>query len=91
MRAQINKRYELTWSGEGAAFRAQLAAAGVEFADPLEQGHANIMVTVPDGFSTCAFFELAKNSGAVVTELKPDEENLERLFFRVTSQPVSTI
>jgi ABC-2 type transport system ATP-binding protein len=90
MRAQINNRYELTWSGDGASFRAKLAAAGVEFADPEEQGQSKIMVTVPDGFSTCVFFELAKNSGAVVTELKPDEENLERLFFRVTQQTVSS-
>ena len=32
------------------------------------------------------FFELARASGAVLTELKADEENLERLFFRVTGQ-----
>jgi len=30
MRAQINNRYELSWSGDGAAFRAKLTAAGVE-------------------------------------------------------------
>jgi hypothetical protein len=47
------------------------------------------MVTVPNGFRTQRFFELAKASGAVLTELRADEENLERLFFRVTAQASS--
>lgn len=92
MRAQINDRYELSWSGDGTAFRAKLTSAGVAFADPEEQGQSKIMVTVPGGFATVTFFELARSTGAVLTELKPDEENLERLFFRVTGQeePIST-
>ena len=32
------------------------------------------------------FFELARRVGVVLTELKADEENLERLFFRVTAK-----
>jgi ABC-2 type transport system ATP-binding protein len=93
MRAQINNRYELSWSGDAAAFRARLAAAGITFADPEELGQSKIMVTVPGGFATTALFELARSSGAVLTELKADEENLERLFFRVTGQetPASVI
>jgi hypothetical protein len=87
MRAHINNRYELSWSGDGAAFRAKLAAAGIEFADPDDLGQSKIMVTVPGGFAATSFFELAHSSAAVLTELKPDEENLERLFFRVTGQP----
>jgi ABC-2 type transport system ATP-binding protein len=86
MRAHINNRYELSFSGDGAAFRAKLLASGIEFADPDEQGQSKIMVTVPDGFSTAGFFQLARSSGAILTGLKPDEENLERLFFRVTAQ-----
>jgi ABC-2 type transport system ATP-binding protein len=92
MRAQINNRYELSFAGDGAAFRAKLSAAGVDFADPEEPGQSRIMVAVPDGFTTTAFFELARSSGAIVTELKPDEENLERLFFRVTApEPSATM
>jgi hypothetical protein len=86
MRAQIDNRFELSWSGETAAFRAKLAEAGIEFADPDDPGQTKIMVTVPAGFAPSTFFELARASGAVLTELKADEENLERLFFRVTGQ-----
>jgi hypothetical protein len=35
---------------------------------------------------TRALFELARGCGAVLVELKADEENLERLFFRITGQ-----
>lgn len=86
MRAQINNRYELTWSGDGTSFRTQLTSAGVHFDDPDDDTQTKIMVTVPDDFTTTTFFELARSSGTVLTELKPDEENLERLFFRVTAQ-----
>ncbi len=78
MRAEINNRYELSFSGDGPAFRAKLSAAGVEFPDPEDQGQSKIMVTVPVGFNSVTFFELAHSSGAVLTELKPEEENLER-------------
>ncbi len=86
MRAQVSNRYELSWSGNAAAYRAALRRAGVEFADPAEDGQSKVMVTVPNGFSTTTLFELARASGVVLTELKADEENLERLFFRVTEQ-----
>jgi ABC-2 type transport system ATP-binding protein len=86
MRAQINNRYQLSWSGDSQAFRAKMQAAGIEFTDPEELGQSNIMVAVPGGFQMHTFFQLAQASGAVLTELKADEENLERLFFRVTGQ-----
>ncbi|REK11474.1 MAG: ABC transporter ATP-binding protein [Planctomycetota bacterium] len=86
MRAEVNNRFELSWTGDAAVFRTTLTAAGVEFADPADQGQAKVMVVVPSGFSTGTFFELARASGTVLTHLKADEENLERLFFRVTLQ-----
>jgi ABC-2 type transport system ATP-binding protein len=90
IRAQVSNRYELSWSGAAAAYRAALAAAKVEWADPQDLGQTKVMVIVPEGFNTSAFFELAGASGAVLTELKADEENLERLFFRVTGQTEQT-
>jgi ABC-2 type transport system ATP-binding protein len=90
MRAQIDNRFELSWLGETAPYRAALAAAGVEFVDPQDDGRTKVMVVVPTGFSTSAFFELARARGAVLTQLKADEENLERLFFRVTQRDAVT-
>jgi len=86
MRAHVSNRYELTWSGDAAAYRRALAEAGVVVADPDDDGQSKVMVVVPTGFSASRFFELARASGVVLTELKVDEENLERLFFRVTGQ-----
>jgi ABC-2 type transport system ATP-binding protein len=86
MRSEVSNRYAISWTGEVAAFRAALAAAGVEFAEPTDEGQNKVMVVVPSGFGNKAFFELARASAATLTELKPDEENLERLFFRVTEQ-----
>jgi ABC-2 type transport system ATP-binding protein len=86
MRAQVSNRYELTWSGDVAAYRRALIGAGVVPTDPADEGQSKVMVVVPIDFATSQFFELARASGAVLTELKADEENLERLFFRVTGQ-----
>jgi ABC-2 type transport system ATP-binding protein len=86
MRAQVSNRYELSWSGDVAAYRIALVAAGVVPTDLADEGQSKVMVVVPTGFNTSRFFELARASGVVLTELKADEENLERLFFRVTGQ-----
>ena len=86
MRSQVSNRFELTWTGPAAPYRAALADAGIEFADPSEDGQSKVMVAIPDHLSTTSLFELARSSGAVLTQLKPDEENLERLFFRVTEE-----
>jgi ABC-2 type transport system ATP-binding protein len=86
MRSQVSNRYELTWSGPCETYRAALSAAGAAFSDGNDQGQTKVMVMIPEGFSTTRFFELAHKSQAVVSELKPDEENLERLFFRVTEE-----
>ena len=85
MRAQITGRWELSWSGPNEAFRHALITAGAKFDDAEESGQSNIMVIAPEGFEPRRFFELAAAVGAVLTEFKADEENLERLFFRVTA------
>ena len=90
MRADISNRYELTWSGPVEAYRAALAAAGVELADAQTEGQTKVMVVIPEGFRTSRLFVLARECGALLTEIKADEENLERLFFRVTGQAAAT-
>ncbi len=92
LRSEVSNRYELSWMGPAEAYRAALAAAGVQFADTDDEGCSKVMVILPDGFTTARLFELARDCGAVLTQLKVDEENLERLFFRVTetaSQPTA--
>ena len=89
MRAQINNRYRLAWSGDDAAFRQALVAAGIQPVEADEATANKLMVAVPEGFSTTTFFELARAADVILTEVKADEENLERLFFRVTGQEAS--
>jgi ABC-2 type transport system ATP-binding protein len=86
MRSEVSNRFALTWSGDVAPFRAALAATGIIFVEPEDTGQSKVMVEVPRGFATGLFFQIARDVGAVVTEIKPDEENLERLFFRVTAE-----
>jgi ABC-2 type transport system ATP-binding protein len=86
LRSEVSNRFELSWSGSNQLFRASLAGAGVELTDPEDEGQNQVMVCVPSGFATRNFFQLAANSDCIVTHLKVDEENLERLFFRVTEQ-----
>jgi len=88
LRAHISGRWLIGWSGNERAYREALSAAGVTFTEPDETGQGGVMVAVPEGFTTRQFFEIARSCGAVLTELKADEENLERLFFRVTAQEV---
>ncbi|HEX4150322.1 MAG TPA: ABC transporter ATP-binding protein [Pirellulales bacterium] len=84
LRSGIANRYELGWEGNGEALLAALRQAGLAVERPSEL--EKVLVTVPAEASTSLFFELAARSGAVITHLKRDEENLERLFFRVTDQ-----
>ncbi|MGD9720386.1 MAG: ABC transporter ATP-binding protein [Pirellulales bacterium] len=86
MRSQVSNRFQISWTGPVAPLRAVLADAGVVFAQPGDEGQSQVMITIPQSFSTSRLFELARSQGAVLTEIKPDEENLERLFFRVTGQ-----
>jgi hypothetical protein len=84
IRAAVGNRYQLGWQGEGARFLDSLTRLGVRVVEGSVEGKA--MVTVPSGWNTTAFFQSARSSGVVLVHLKADEEDLERLFFRVTNQ-----
>jgi len=43
------------------------------------------VVDVPDGWRTSRFFQLAQQHDVVLTQLKPQEESLHDLFFRMTA------
>ncbi len=85
MRAQVSNRYELTWCGRRPRFALHWRRPA-SLCRPTSHGQTKVMVTIPEDFTTDAFFELAHGRSVDATELKADEENLERLFFRVTGQ-----
>jgi ABC-2 type transport system ATP-binding protein len=82
LRANAGNRYELGWEGPGERFLAALAAAGAELSG---LNGARAIAAVPPVWSTLEFFRLAADSGVTLKHLKPDEEDLERFFLRVTA------
>jgi len=70
------------------ANESDVGAGGVEAsvagnADSLSRSSL-VRVAVPPGWPTTRFFEIARACGAAVTHFEPEQEDLERLFFRVT-------
>jgi ABC-2 type transport system ATP-binding protein len=86
LRADAGNRYELGWDGPAEAFFAGLRSAG---AVVKESGDSRALVIVPAAWSTVQFFRIAAGAGATINRLKPDEEDLERFFFRVTGDHVA--
>lgn len=79
--AQVG-RFHLAWEGAADVFVAALRDQGIQFS---RNAHASAgTAVVPAHFSTTTFFEVAQASGVVLTQILPDEEDLERLFFRLT-------
>jgi ABC-2 type transport system ATP-binding protein len=84
LRQSITGRYELAWQeGNETGFAEALRVAGCEVT-PL--GDRKAMVSAPSPWSTTRFFELARANGSTLTLIRPEEEDLARMFFRVTDQ-----
>lgn len=81
MRSAAGNRYEIGWQGEGEQFLAALAAAGAEVTTTAAH---MARAVVPESWRPAELFRLAASARVVVNHLRPDEENLEQLFFRLT-------
>jgi ABC-2 type transport system ATP-binding protein len=79
-------RHELGWDGPPEAWRAALTSAGVAIIETTRTG--GWLVETPPGWETRRFFELARTARVVLRRLKPAEEDLAGLFFRVTAASV---
>lgn len=99
LRQAVERRYTVTWQGDGEAISAAWRDAQIDVKAnancglrPAESNSdesalrtpQSAILTLPDGFSTSHLFTLAQRANVVITELLPEEEDLERLFFRVT-------
>jgi ABC-2 type transport system ATP-binding protein len=83
LRRRSSARYVVRWQGEGAAFIEGLQAVGVR-TDACDFAHSTMTLALPSDFSTSQLFALARQHGAAIVELRPVQEDLEQLFFRVT-------
>jgi ABC-2 type transport system ATP-binding protein len=84
LRQIASNRYELAWqeTERSRGFRQALSAAGVEIVN--DSAECESLVSVPNNWSTVRFFEIARDAGVILTAVKPEEEDLSRVFFRVT-------
>jgi ABC-2 type transport system ATP-binding protein len=85
LRRTINNRYDLGWQGDGDAFLAALERAGAALVGA-RNGQPHARVEVPSSWSTITFFEVARASHVTITQLKPEEEDLQGAFFRMTDR-----
>jgi ABC-2 type transport system ATP-binding protein len=76
--------YEIGWLGDGAPLLERLRKAGAMVSANARPSKS--LVTVPADWQAPRFFELARESGVTLSHLKPEEEDLERVFFRVTGE-----
>lgn len=84
LKTAVGEAYELAWNGENPAFDKALEGLGGRAERNGRNGYWT--VAVPKGFSPGEFFRLARAHGVVLVHLKRQEEDLERLFFRVTRE-----
>jgi ABC-2 type transport system ATP-binding protein len=97
LRQRHGNRYELAWRGDGQAFIDALRRSVASIASEAATDHAAVdeaalahaAVDVPDGWRTSQFFDLAGQHGVVLVHLKPREESLQDLFFRMTGRDSS--
>ena len=85
LRSVLDHRYELAWQGPDEPFRRALAQNGARV-EAVDGAPRMAKVDVPRGWNTIRFFELARSHGVVITRLKPEEEDLSRMFLRLTGR-----
>ncbi|HVK18900.1 MAG TPA: ABC transporter ATP-binding protein [Fimbriiglobus sp.] len=76
-------RFKLRVQGEVAKFRDDLLGEGVTVL--ADNGHGELRVAVPAGWSNLAFFKLAGCNDVVIRALVRDDETLEELFLRTVN------
>jgi ABC-2 type transport system ATP-binding protein len=75
------RRYQIRWDGETAGFLAQLQTQGAQVVRQSRPGEAQVLV--PEGWSNRSFFAAARDQHVLLTELVPEEEDLEAVYQRL--------
>lgn len=86
LRRRASNHFELGWQADAPQrFERALLDQGVQFLNRRRSDStAHAVVHLPGQGSTTRLFQLANECGAVITLLRPQEEDLQQLFFRVT-------
>lgn len=78
--------YTIRWKGDAGQFLHSLRSKGTKLT---ANGRNTARATVPGGWSTRAFFELAQQHDLLLTGLEPEEENLEAVYHRLIAKQES--
>jgi len=80
LRGQRDDSFRLTVEGNAEAFQAKLVEQNIALKVTEREGW---FVTLPESMQTDALFRLASQSEAIITNLQPDDDDLERVFHRL--------
>jgi ABC-2 type transport system ATP-binding protein len=84
---QREHTYRLRVEGDRTRFSQLLQAHKVQVQDEADE---EWLVVLPETLPTHELFALAGTAGAVLTGLRPDDDDLERVFHRLLTQPPET-
>jgi ABC-2 type transport system ATP-binding protein len=88
MTKAAENRFEVQWRDADSSFLNRLREAGGNVFQENESTTATALVSLPETWGTRQLFGLAADCGTVITRLREDDEDLERLFLRLTgNQP----
>ncbi|MFO1019904.1 MAG: ABC transporter ATP-binding protein [Planctomycetales bacterium] len=85
MTSDTPHRFDIQWRDSQTEFLQKLRAQGGSVLQQSDSGEPQALVELPPNWSTTDLFSLAAASQTVITRLREDEEDLERMFLRLTS------
>lgn len=83
LRQQRDNSYRLTVEGDTQAFQQKLEQLQITW--KLAERDV-VLMTLPETMQTDLLFRLASETGALITELRPDDDDLEKVFHRLLDQ-----
>lgn len=84
MKRAGENRFEIQLRDPESEFLQKLRGAGGVVLHEEETADGTALVELPAGWGTRQLFSLAAECGTVITRLREDDENLERVFLRLT-------
>ncbi len=84
MTRAAENRYEVHWRDVSSDFLPRFRGSGGQVLHQEEPSEA--LVALPENWQPKQLFELAAQCGTVITRLREDDEDLERLFMRLTAK-----
>ncbi len=86
MTRAAENRFEVHWRDASSEFLPRFRSSGGTVLHQEVPSDATALVALPETWQAKQLFELAAQCGTVITRLREDDEDLERLFMRLTAK-----